>query len=151
MAPRYKVLEQSFFAPNLVEAGSIIETQATPGPHLYPLNDEARERFEAWLTEEYDEIDPTTRKPTGKKLRPHERYRRVEYTAGSQDTAELIAEPKHEDKVGQSLHEINLKRSTDQRPKPKKEIQIAPEELEPPSAAVIEAGPPATTVKRSVP
>lgn len=151
MAPRYKVLEQCFFAPNLVEAGSIIETEATPGPHMAPLNAEAEARYEAWLTEEVDELDPKTRVPTGKKIRPHERYRRVAYVGAQQDTAEIISGPKKEDVVGQSLHEINLKRNTDQRPKPKKEIQVEPEDLVPPSAAVIEAGPPATSVKRSVP
>lgn len=55
--PQYQVRDRCFIEPYLLHPGSIIETEGPPGPHLVPLNEEARAKFEAWLTEEIPERD----------------------------------------------------------------------------------------------
>lgn len=164
--PRYKVIEKAFFAPNLVEVGSIIETEAPPGPHLVPLNKAAAKRMEAWYTMEVDEVDPKTKLKTGAKVRPNERFRRQSYVPAEQQTAEVLAGPTKEDVTGQSLSEIMAARkSTDQRPAPAKSLKGVPtmDELlsegeaegEPegptPTASIISAAKPAIQATKSVP
>ncbi len=146
--PQYRVLEPSFFAPDLIEPGSIIATDAPPGPHLEPWNAAAKARMEEWLTEEHDELDPKTKVKTGAKVRPHEKYRRVEYTAGTQQTAELISPPEPSEAMGQTLAELTRRKSTDQRPPPARQFKtVSPvADAEPPAAIILKAAPKDTTV-----
>lgn len=72
-APQYRVIEPCFIAPHLLHPGSIIETNGSPGPHLVPLNAEAKSAWDAWLHEEVDEVDDKGKK-TGAKIQPHLRY-----------------------------------------------------------------------------
>ncbi len=147
--PQYRVLEPAFFAPDLIEPGSIIATNAPPGPHLEPWNAAAKAAMEAWLTEEYDEIDPKTKLKTGAKVRPHEKYRRAEYVATAQQTAEVISPPEPNDAMGQTLAQLTQRKSTDQRPPPArlfKKVSPVEDDAPPPAAVVIKAAPKDTTV-----
>lgn len=156
--PQYRLLEPAFYAPELIPAGSIISTEAPPGPHLEPWNEAAVLRMAAWLTIEVDEIDPLTKKKTGNRIRPNEKYRRVTYTGGAQQTATVIAPPVPADANGTSLAEINIRAATDPRPPVARKFSTrSPVEnsitsaapgviIDPPVVAVIEKGPKATTV-----
>jgi len=148
--PEYKVLTNSFFEPDWVAAGSIVRTWATPGPHLDPLNDAAEAAMEAWYAEEVDEIDPKTKQPTGKRIRPHEHYRIRTYEAGEKFTHQVVSGPKADDVGSLSLSETMVKKSTDQRPPPSatrsRAKVAAPEEA--PKAEVVVAAAPATTAQR---
>jgi hypothetical protein len=46
-APRY-LLRSAAYIDGYRRAGSIVECQATPGEHMEPLNDAARERFASY-------------------------------------------------------------------------------------------------------
>jgi len=160
--PQYRLLEDSFFAPDLLLAGSIIATDATPGPHMEPWNDAAKARFDAWLNEEWDEIDPKTKDKTGKKWKPHAKYRRVEYVPTAQQTAQVLQAPEASDAHGLTLGELSVRKATDQRPGPARRFKaVSPVEdapvpapsvtVEPvpapePAAKVVAAAPPSTTV-----
>jgi len=146
--PQYRLLAPAFFAPDLLEPGTIIATEAPPGPHLEPWNEAAKARFEVWLNEEVDEIDPRTKDKTGKKLKPHAIYRRVDYVAADQQTATVIAPPEPADVMGSTLAELSQRKSTNQRPPPSRQFKTkSPVEDEPKVATVIEAAPATTTVK----
>lgn len=153
--PQYRTLEPTFCAPDLIPSGSIIEFEGPPGPHLEPWNESARDAFAAWCDEEFDEIDPKTKDPTGKKIKPRAKYRPVAYVETPQQTARVIAGPEPTDGIGQTLAEMSLKKNTDQRPPAARRFKkespvsaIAPStEAPPPSAKVIEAGPASGTVK----
>lgn len=95
-APQYRVLHETFIAPFKIKPGSIIETHSSPGPHLDPLNDAARAKFELWLNEEYDETNERTGEKTGHKVRPHLKYRPVEYVASDAAEVRIVAEPPKE-------------------------------------------------------
>lgn len=41
-APKYRVLQDSFFEPHFIKEGAIIEFDGEPGPHLEALNEPAR-------------------------------------------------------------------------------------------------------------
>jgi len=78
--PQYQVRDRCFIEPTLLHPGSIIETEGPPGPHLIPLNDEAREKFEAWLSEELPERDENGKlmknaDGTQRMHRPREKFR----------------------------------------------------------------------------
>ncbi len=146
--PQYRVLEEAFFAPDLIPVGSIIATDACPGPHLEPWNDAAKARMEAWYNEEFDEIDPKTRDKTGKKIKPHAVHRRAEYVAADQQTATVIEAPEVGDGGGKTLAELAVRKPTDQRPPPSRQFKkVSPVEDAPkPTAAVISPGPKTGTV-----
>ena len=48
MAPRYKLTQDSFFAPNKIPKDTVIEWTGTPGPHMEPMNAEAEAALEAY-------------------------------------------------------------------------------------------------------
>jgi len=147
--PEYKVLTNSFFEPDWVAAGSIVRTWATPGPHLDPLNDAAEAAMEAWYTEEVDEIDPKTKVPTGKRIRPHEHYRIRTYEAGEKFTHQVVSGPKPDDVSSLSLSETMVKKSTDQRPPPSAtRSRPKPTPDEPRAAEVVVAASPTTSAQR---
>lgn len=78
--PQYQVRDRCFIEPYLLHPGSIIETEGPPGPHLVPLNDEAKAKFEAWLTEEMPERDENGKlmknaDGTQRMYRPREKFR----------------------------------------------------------------------------
>ncbi len=146
--PQYRLLSEAFFQPDLLPAGSIIATEATPGPHMEPWNEAAQARYEAWLNEEWDELDPKTKDRTGKKFKPHAQYRRVEYVATPLQTAEVIQAPEAAEAGGKTLADLQVRKSTDQRPPASRQFKtISPMEAAPKTAAVLEAGPPTSSVK----
>lgn len=139
--PEYRVLVRSFFAPDTVEAGSIIRYDGAPGNHLEPLNEAAAARLEEWYDEETDEIDPKTRVPTGKKLRPHAGFRPARYEASEAAAHHVLSVPDANDTSQniQTLAEITAARkSTNQRPPaasvPKKVIDVKAAAAPPPPA-----------------
>lgn len=142
--PEYKVLQDSFMEPNHVKAGSIVRTWGPPGPHLQPLNAAAIAKMEEWFTEEHDEIDPKTGKPTGQKVRPHEKYRiRSNYAApGDRAHIEIVSGPTKDQPGSLSLAETlgNPRTSTDQRPGPAPGYHIPPAAT--PGATAPEVSPP---------
>ncbi len=146
--PQYRVLEPSFFAPDLIEPGSIIATNAPPGPHLEPWNEAGRVAMNAWLDEEHDEIDIKTGLKTGKKIRPHAKYRRAEYSPSEQQTAQVLEAPEPTDAMGQTLAELTRRKNTDQRPPPARQFkrQSPVEDTPEPTALVVKAAPKDTTV-----
>lgn len=118
--PRYKLLADSFFAPRMLLAGSIIATHASPGNHMEPLNEAAVARMEAWYDEEHPVIGKDG-KPTGDTHRPHMKYKIQRYEPGEVHQVELLAEPKAADMTNSlSLAEVDQVRfkDTDQRPGP---------------------------------
>lgn len=147
--PQYRVIEPAFFAPDLIPVGSIIATDAPPGPHLEPWNEAAQARMEAWYDAEVDEIDPKTKDPTGKKIKPNARYRPARYDASPQQTAQVIEEPEAAQPAGLTLAQIQQKKNSDQRPPPASRFsKKSPlEAAAPKSATVVEAAPSTSTVK----
>lgn len=117
--PHYKVLENSFFEPNYVLAGSIVGTTASPGPHLEPVNDAAKARMEEWYREPFPEIDVKTKQPTGKTIFPHEDHRIRTYTAGERHQTTVVAAPQADaPTLALPQAAANLRINTDQRPGP---------------------------------
>lgn len=142
--PRYRVLQDSFYEPDLVRAGSIIETSAPPGPHVEPLNRAAWERLEAWYEEEFDEIDNTGKK-TGNKIKPHAQYRLRPYVEAQSYTTDLIEAPGADDDTKTlSVAEVALQKPTSQRPPPARkrraDVYVPPAEGE--TAKVLSAAAP---------
>lgn len=145
--PRYLVLETqgTFIGDVLHRQGSVIATDSSPGPHLKPLNKEAKARMEAWYEES---VEYTTYKESGepemKLAYPHRRFRIKENAPGVQASADLIRGPRRDDPGGLSLGETLVGKNTDQRPGPTKfnyeEYEDDGVELEPASdVEVIEA------------
>lgn len=106
MTAQYKTIADCFIAPYFVKKGSIIETGASPGPHLEPMNDEARSAFEAWYDEEIPEIDVKTKLPAKNvdgslvMWKPHANYRTAVYMPTEAATVKLISEPAADDMTG---------------------------------------------------
>lgn len=122
MAPRYKVLADTFIEPVYIRSGSIIETPVTPGNHLQPLNEEAKAQMEVWYNEDAPEVDEKGTK-TGKMYKPHMKFRNEVFEPGKPQTAVLLAGPPKDLEVPgmMSLGEANItvsSRVTDQRPGP---------------------------------
>lgn len=147
--PQYRVLEPAFFAPDLVQVGSIIATTVMPGPHLEPWNDAAKVKMEEWYNIEVDEIDPKTKDKTGKKIKPNAKYRPAPYVPAEQQTAQVLEGPEKDERGGMSLAEIQQRKPTDQRPPPARRFKkVSPVESDvAPTAAIISAVPAPTTVK----
>lgn len=128
--PEYMVLTRSFFAPNLVEPGAVIRYKGPPGNHLRPLNAAAEAEMEAWYSHEVPEVDPLTKKLTGAMLKPHDGFRRREYTEIELHEAEVLSEPQPDDSSSniQTLAEIMgaSRKSTNQRPGPVIDIPLPP-------------------------
>lgn len=99
MTAQYKALADTFISPYFVRKGSIFETEAPPGPHLVPVNAEARAAFERWYDEEIPEIDARTRLPVKASdgsivmWKPHAKYRTAVYEPADAATVTLISEP----------------------------------------------------------
>lgn len=116
--PQYRVLTDTFIAPRMVLAGSIIETHGSPGAHLQPLNQAAVDKMEAWYDEDYPTVDKDGR-PDGGSYKPHERFRIRTYEAGEVHEVNVLAEPAPADMTGSmSLAQVDQRQATDQRPGP---------------------------------
>lgn len=118
--PKYRLLQDSFFAPRMLLAGSIVGTHAPPGNHMQPLNAAAERRLEDWYHEEYDEFDEKGKK-TGQKVKPHLKFKIQRYEPGVVHSVDLLAEPKPDDMTNSlSLAgaSANVRPDTDQRPGP---------------------------------
>lgn len=146
--PQYRVIEPAFFAPDLIPVGTIIATDAPPGPHLEPWNEAAKARMEEWYSTEMDEIDPKTKEKTGKKIRPYAGYRPAPFNPAPQQTAQVLEEPESAAPAGLTLAEIQQRKPTDQRPPPATRFKkTSPVADAPKAATVVEAAPPTTSVK----
>jgi len=123
--PRYKLLQDSFFAPRMLLAGSIIATHASPGNHMEPLNEAAVAKMEEWYHQEFPLMGKDG-KPTGETYKPRLKYKIQRYEPGEVHQVELLAEPKPQDMTNSlSLAEVDQVRfkDTDQRPGP----EVVPE------------------------
>lgn len=74
--PRYQLGGAMFIPPDLIDAGSIIETDMPPAEHFKPLNAAARKAMEDWYEEgvpymKYDENGVGTEQVAY----PHRKYR----------------------------------------------------------------------------
>jgi hypothetical protein len=143
MTPRYQTLEEipvpagvslppeMLYGTGLILRGAIIDYAGPPGPHLYPLNDEARARMEDWYQEWFehrqDNPDGTT---TMVRLQPHMKFRQIYSAPGEQHTLTVVA-PAQTKPQGPSLAESQIPGSTqrvfDQRPGPANGTQIRKE------------------------
>lgn len=144
--PQYRLLANSFFAPRMLMAGSIVATHAPPGSHMEPLNDAATARMEEWYHEEFDEIDEKGKK-TGQKVKPHLKFRIQKYEPGVVHSVEVLAEPKADDmtdSLSLAAATTSQLRDTDQRPGPERvpEAQAIREQS---GAEVVEAAAPTGT------
>lgn len=139
--PEYRLVGPAFFEPNLLPPGSIVRFRGSPGPHLEPLNRAAWEAFEAWYKEEYDEIDPKTMEKTGRKHRPHEKYRIRPYSPAEHQAAEIVKLGGPDSAPSLSLAEsmATNRLATDQRPGPSTRTQ--PVYQPPAEEAALEAAP----------
>lgn len=152
MAPRYRLLADAFFAPDLVYAGSIIETYAPPGSHMEALNEEAREALELFYDEEFEFVitDPQGEKRTIKH-RPRQDLRPQPSAPGNAHSVTLLKGPDAAGGNGLTLANLAAqKRNTDQRPGPEPARAPVPAEflepvegpgqdLEPSAIAVVQA------------
>lgn len=136
LVPEYEVLEDAFFEPDLIRAGSRIRTHMSPGAHLRPLNDAARAKMELWYNEEMPMADKEGRPilladGTPKMFKPHLAHR--PFTAGGlvpeREEVELVAGPARDTKTHLTLAELQLAkaRATSQRPPPKYEPNTSPD------------------------
>lgn len=48
--PRFKLTQDSFFAPELLKAGTVINYDGPLGPHFEPLDAEGEAALKAWYT-----------------------------------------------------------------------------------------------------
>lgn len=118
--PEYLVLQDTFFAPKMVLAGSKVATHAPPGPHLQPLNEAARQRMEEWYEEEHPTLDKNGDPNYDKTYKPHAMYRYADLAEVQQHEMHVLAEPGKETPGNLSLAEslYGGPAPTDQRPGP---------------------------------
>lgn len=119
--PEYQVVQRSFFEPNILEPGTRILYEGTPGNHLQPLNDAARAKMDEFYEAEFPEMDPKTGQKTGKMIKPRQILRPVAYTPAELSKVTVTAlppEPSLHTDI-KSLAELQASRkATDQRPPP---------------------------------
>jgi hypothetical protein len=60
--PKYELLADHFFEPEVVGKGSIIEYDGEPNHNMRPLNKEAEEALERWFSAELPVLDEKTGK-----------------------------------------------------------------------------------------
>jgi hypothetical protein len=118
--PQYLVLQDTFFAPKMVLAGSKVATHASPGPHLQPLNAAAKARMEDWYNEEHPTLDKNGDPDPTRTYKPHAIYRYAELAEVEQHQMHVLAEPGRDAPSDLSLAQSLYagKTDTDQRPGP---------------------------------
>lgn len=134
--PRYQTLEELPTPNGILLPGAIIDFEGSPGPHLYPLNPEARARMEEWYLEWY-EFDQSL--PDGTKIKvrhqPHLQFRQMHSEPATVHQPVVISSSSPRSPKGQSLAEVNApgmgKKAFDQRPGPAESSNIRKEFLEP--------------------
>lgn len=75
--PKYRLLADHFFEPNMVGKGSIVEYDGEPNHQMEPLNDAAEAALEAWFDYELPVLDEKTGKQVivdGEKLTHRPRW-----------------------------------------------------------------------------
>lgn len=82
--PEYRLLERSFIAPYLLEAGSRIRTTAKPHNGWAPLNAAAQAALDAWYEESFPAVDEKFKPiigPDGKRVmvQPHLKFKPNEF------------------------------------------------------------------------
>lgn len=136
--PLYRVVTPCFLEPfhfmdnnpagNSV--GATIEWEGPPGPHLEPLNAEARERFEEWYDQAYPAKDEKGKVIPGQFEYPHQKYRTVEYSPGERNPVRIMeAAPRNDPGENPlSLAQLQLRQmpDTDQRPGPRLKAAAPP-------------------------
>lgn len=118
--PQYRLLADTFFAPKMVLAGSIVATNAEPGPHLMPLNDAAKTKMEAWYDEDHPTLDKDGTVNFEKTYKPHAMYRYAEQAAVEVHDVHVLSDPQL-NQTGELSLAASLyagKTDTDQRPGP---------------------------------
>lgn len=128
--PRYEVLTRTFIEPEMLAKGCIIEFEGAPGPHLFPLNEEAKARMESWYDEEYPFFDSEGEpvfymneagERVQKMYHPHAQYRRVEAPKIERARFNLVEGPPgpRQEDLNHTLAGLGLKQATpDVRPGP---------------------------------
>lgn len=137
--PQYRVLQDTFFAPKMVLAGSVVATHASPGPHLMPLNEAAKERMEAWYDEEHPTLDKNGDPDPERTYKPHAIYRYADRAAVEQHEMHVISHPNTAEQTGELSLAASLyagQKDTDQRPGP--DQNFLPLEKAPEAEAVAE-------------
>lgn len=143
--PKYEVIRQTIISPHRLEPGSVIETFSSPGDHLAPLNQAARDAMEVWYNEEHPVLDRDGEpifyldergQRTQKMWKPHASSRPVPYEKVEEANFRLVAPPPkpNVEDVMKSLAAINVKRPTrDVRPPPE---YVARTDLGPPEPEI---------------
>ncbi len=130
--PVYRLLEEAFFAPDLIPPGTEFEFTGAPAPAFLPLNDAARKRMDAWYEEEHPAADRDGNPIPGKMWRPHAKYRIGHNSTPAEERhLRILSMPTPEDQPQiQTLAETmaGLKKNTDQRPGPAQEFRDRKEE-----------------------
>lgn len=130
--PLYAVLAEMFVPPDKIPVGSIIRTNAEPGPHLKPLNEEATLRMEEWYQKVFT-FTETTYLPDGSpelKTRSHQPHMKFKINEQSLEdyeahSVEVVRPPSADMPGALSLGETLLRHiSTDPRPGPKVQAQF---------------------------
>jgi hypothetical protein len=118
--PEYRLLADAFFAPKMVYAGSIIRTFLSPGPHMQPLNQAARDRMEEWYNEEHPTLDKDGSPNYEKMWKPHLQHKLVTQAPAVVHEVEVLTGPSQAQTGELSLAESVYARykDTDQRPGP---------------------------------
>jgi hypothetical protein len=155
--PRYQTLEEIPTPQGILLPGAIIDFEGSPGPHLYPMNAEARQRLEDWYQEWY-EYDQAL--PDGSKVKvrhqPHLQFQQRYQEPSVQHPISVVSAPASLSPKGQSLAEVSApgmgRSSNVQRPGPAsnshirrefEEAETAPKEAEgEPEDLALVAGPP---------
>ncbi len=117
--PRYRLLQEAFFAPDMLPAGAEISYDGVPGDHLEPLNEAADLAMETWYNSEVPEYDPKTKELTGKMIKVRAGRRPTPYEATLPSNVTIESMPPEGGEKVQSLAEIMaLRKPTQQRPGP---------------------------------
>lgn len=124
--PVYKLLEEAFFAPDLIPPGTEFEFTGAPGPTFLPLNTAAQARMEEWYMEDHPAADKEGNPIPGKTWKPHLKYRIGHNSTPAEERhLRILHMPTAEDQPQvQTLAETmaGMKKNTDQRPGPAQEF-----------------------------
>lgn len=124
--PQYFVKATTFIAPWRLQKGSVIETEMEPGPHLEPMNNEARAKMESFYLKEVDYIDD---KGLPQKIKPNFNKRPVTLEERAAAQVRLVSLPQQpQNSALQSLAEAQLRPATEYTLPPPAVVLTAPPE-----------------------
>lgn len=140
--PRYRLTEPAFFEPEILPAGTELDWEGSPGMHMVPLNKAAHDKLEEWYMKRSPAIDKKGELIEGKTVQLRRKFRRVlPKDAPAAVAAANVRLPTDVEEKAATLAEVMgaSKKSTDQRPGPKR-VLVKPE-YKPPVEAEAEAAP----------